>query len=82
MRNPKQISRVAVLAILLAAAAASASSEPVVRNTRCPEFQFMVERSFMITPRVARQSVMSEQPKDRRQNVKGKSGQKIVNDKE
>ena len=46
MRNPKHISRVAVLAILLAAAATSASSEPVVRNTRCPEYQFMASAPF------------------------------------
>ena len=46
MRNPKQISGVAVLAILLAATPASASSEPVVRNTRCSEFQFVASVPF------------------------------------
>ena len=41
-----QISRVAVLAILLSAAAASATSDPVVRNTRCSEFQFVASVPF------------------------------------
>ncbi|MEI6168969.1 MAG: hypothetical protein WCS52_17440 [bacterium] len=40
------ISSVVALAILLAAAPASASSEPVVRNTRCSEFQFMASVPF------------------------------------
>ncbi len=41
-----QISGVVVLAILLAAAAPAPNSETVVRNTRCPEFQFMASVPF------------------------------------
>ena len=40
------ISSVVALAILLAAAPAPASSEPVVRNTRCSEFQFVASVPF------------------------------------
>ena len=41
-----QIASFVVLAILLVAAAAAATSEPVVRETRCPEFQFMASVPF------------------------------------